>query len=107
MKYKTTYDHPELKQGLELQWNGDDEKYYSDVGFWSANQSQMNYQLDQDFVTIVQEPEFTKDQAIAVANEAFGIYFNQVGVTYAIESSTGEHLLFKEVITDLVNQRKK
>ena len=98
MKYKTTYDHPELKQGLEINWYEDDEKYYTSVGHWSATQSQMNYQLDQDFVTIVQEPEFTKDGVVDIASKAFNVYQRQ---------GCKKPLNFQEVITDLVNQRKK
>ena len=98
MKYKTTYDHPELKQGLEINWDENDEKYYTKHRFWSATPTQMDYQLDQDFVTIVQEPEFTKDGVVDIACKAFDVYQQQ---------ECEEHLNFQEVITDLVNQRKK
>lgn len=94
MKYLTTYDHPELKQGIEIS-QAQDGIYYSQAGFAQFTEHQIKAMLESGKIKEVQEPEFTKDDMYD-----FGAWFKD-----RVKSMT-YHLAWEDEFKAWLNQRK-
>ena len=92
MKYLTTYDHPELKQGIEIS-QAQDGIYYSQAGFAQFTEHQIKAMLESGKIKEVQEKEFTKDDMKSYRTFASGVAWTQ---------NTNRENIFDEWI----NQRK-
>ena len=67
MKYITTDKHPELKEGIMLEYSTHGQQYYTGSNMYHATHHQVKALLEKGYIKEVEEKEFTKSDMISLA----------------------------------------
>ena len=74
MKYITTDTHPELKEGIMLEYSTHGQQHYTGSNMYHATHHQVKALLEKGYIKEVEEKEFTKSDMESVVYEAHKQY---------------------------------